>query len=63
MIWPYERPRRPALCCDCCGEPIAAGERCYELPDGFTVCADSDCLSSWAVPYRRIRQTDEEEKE
>lgn len=45
--------RRPRLFCDCCGQPIGEGERCYELPDGLTVCADSDCLADWAAPYLR----------
>ena len=64
MIWPFERPdRRQIPCCDCCGEPIGTGERYYELPDGYTVCADGDCLSEWAAPYRRNRQCFEEEFE
>lgn len=30
----------PALHCDLCGEPINAGDRFVELPDGQKVCAD-----------------------
>ncbi len=61
MIFFDERHlRRLAPRCNCCGEPIEAGERYYELPDGYTVCADSDCLTDWAAPYRRTRQQPEE---
>lgn len=44
---------RPRLCCDCCGAPIGEDESYYELPDGLTVCRDSDCLADWAAPYQR----------
>ena len=43
-------PRR--LCCELCGEPIEAGARYYELPDGLRVCGESDCLADWAERYR-----------
>lgn len=52
----YElRTFRRRLCCDCCGVPIGEGERYYELPDGLRVCAESDCMTDWATPYRRVR--------
>ena len=56
-------PAADPLFCDCCGEPIGAGERYYELPDGLTACADSDCLGDWAAPYLRRRATDDYEEE
>lgn len=49
--------------CSCCGAEIGAGERYYALPDGLSACADSDCLTDWAAPYRRTRPMDEEEQE
>ena len=46
------------LICDNCGLPIGEGESYYELPDGLTICADSDCLEDWAGPYLRRRPMD-----
>lgn len=49
--------------CDCCGEEIGEGEACYDMPDGWTVCAEGDCLSEWAKPYlRRVPRDEEEER-
>ena len=50
------------LICDNCGYPIGEGERWYELPDGFVICAESDCLADWADPYLRRRPMDREEE-
>ena len=38
--------------CDICGEPIE-DDSYYEMPDGLTVCCDSDCLEEWAEEYKR----------
>lgn len=38
--------------CDICDEPIEDGSY-YEMPDGLTVCCDSDCLEEWALEYKR----------
>ena len=54
---------RRCLRCACCGEPIGAGERYYELPDGMRICAESDCLADWAADFlcRRPAAEDEED--
>lgn len=39
--------------CDICDEEIEAGQPYYEMPDGLTVCCDSDCLEEWAAEYKR----------
>lgn len=39
------------MICDICNEPIADGEKHYEMPDGMTVCFESDCLKEWADAY------------
>lgn len=39
------------ICCDICGEEIEPGEKRYNMPDGFTVCDDIDCLEKWAENY------------
>ncbi len=39
--------------CDNCGFPIEPGEDYYELPDGYCICDESDCLREWAAGYRR----------
>ena len=49
--------------CDNCGFPIAPGEACYELPDGFRICYDGDCLAEWAAGYRRRLPMSPEEEE
>lgn len=49
--------------CDCCGAPLGDGEAWYELPDGFDICAESDCLQDWAAAYFRRRTALEEEEE
>ncbi|MGX8692163.1 MAG: hypothetical protein ACSW8E_00205 [Clostridia bacterium] len=51
------------LICDNCGFPIGEGEPYFELPDGLTVCAESDCLADWASPYRRHRPRDRDWEE
>ena len=51
------------MICDNCGFPIGEGERYYELPDGWIVCADSDCLADWASPYLRRRPMDRDWEE
>lgn len=43
------------LSCDVCGEVIEVDDIYYEMPDGVTVCADSECLHEWAWEYRRQR--------
>lgn len=55
------QPRGPT--CDCCECPIEVGEYYYDLPGGLQVCADSDCLNDWALPYRRTRQPAQDEEE
>lgn len=39
------------MLCDICNEPIEEGAKHYEMPDGLTVCCDSDCLEEWANAY------------
>ncbi len=64
MNWCVLRAReRPRLFCSCCGLPIGEGERYYELPDGLTVCAESDCLEDWAGPYLRRRPAELNEED
>lgn len=55
-------PRHRCVC-DNCGFPISPGERYYELPDGYRVCYESDCLREWALHYRRsLPMTPDEEE-
>lgn len=39
--------------CDVCGEPIEEGDDYYELPDGYVICTEKDCLEEWLWEYRR----------
>lgn len=39
--------------CDVCGEPIEEGDSYYEMPDGYIVCTDDECLHEWAWEYKR----------
>ncbi|MCR5664250.1 MAG: hypothetical protein K6G17_05125 [Oscillospiraceae bacterium] len=55
----FGRDRRPR--CELCGTALAAGDAYFELPDGFRVCGEGDCLRQWAGAYRRLVQTEEEE--
>lgn len=40
------------LTCDICENKIFPDEPHYELPDGFTVCEDSDCVNAWLSRYK-----------
>lgn len=44
------------MICDICGEKIEGNY--YEMPDGLTVCADSDCLEEWAQHYARLNEVE-----
>lgn len=57
------RALRRTLRCALCGEPIEAGGRWYDMPDGLSLCAESDCLEEWAAAYLRLRPAFDEEEE
>lgn len=43
------------MSCDVCGEVIEPGQVYFNMPDGVTVCDDSDCLEVWAEIYKTRR--------
>lgn len=38
--------------CDICGNGIYPDEPHYEMPDGFLVCEDSECVEAWLSRYK-----------
>ena len=46
-----ERRGDDEIFCDVCGARIDPGDVYYTMPDGMTVCAESDCTEAWLEDY------------